>query len=48
MFLKVRQADNLVHLRLIKRGVLKTEVIANYALRVRMDIIDKGFPKKEW
>lgn len=32
----------------MKKGVLKTEVIAEYGIRVKQDLIDRKFPKKEW
>ncbi|KAL8428460.1 hypothetical protein Efla_003276 [Eimeria flavescens] len=48
LFLKVRQVDNIILLKLVKTGALKAEVVADYRVRVKQDLIDRKFPKKEW
>ena len=48
LFVKVRQIDREIKLQLVKRGVLKTEVVAMYKLRIKQDLIDRKFPKREW
>ncbi|KAL8270138.1 hypothetical protein Esti_005937 [Eimeria stiedai] len=48
IFLKIRQVDNIVQLKLVKKGALKTQVIADCGIRVKQDLIERKFPKREW
>ncbi|CDJ43228.1 hypothetical protein, conserved [Eimeria tenella] len=48
LFVKVRQVDKEVKMQLMKKGVLKTELIASFKVRVKQDLFDKHFPKRQW
>lgn len=48
LLIHVRQVDSSVSFLLYKKGLLKSELIAQLQLKVKEDLFDKQFPKRQW